>query len=247
MVLLALPADCVLDEYDTDCSWAEQAQRQSDGKYGDITFGTMEEGDCLAMQDRNSFAEDFNRCIWVLFEDDSNVLIFDEHGSVIDEPDQFVCKGRQPLRSGNHSFMDEWKEGYYRVPPPVEAPSEIGRTDSVATPSNNLFMKEGTRIQESFKDLQDPSKFLKYGAVVGPHEKGVIMLGFDDGDLRPHSEDEFRWLVTNDKLCACTLQGGLIASDPGPIPTTHTIQLAFRIFIVNTANRKYSAFNTFTV
>ena len=66
MVALQLPDGCGHDEYDTDGSWRELVAVQGISLL-EIDRSTIDEGDCLAFLDRNSFAEQFNRYVFVLF------------------------------------------------------------------------------------------------------------------------------------------------------------------------------------
>ena len=68
--VLQLPDASELDEYDTDCTWAELAAKQSAGSFGVIDRATVEEGDCITMMDRNLFSQQFTRRVFVLFFDD---------------------------------------------------------------------------------------------------------------------------------------------------------------------------------
>eukprot|EP00966_Prymnesium_polylepis_P010274 236996-Prymnesium_polylepis.1 len=85
MPALQLPDDSERDEYDTDCTWAELAAKQSAGSFGVIDRATVEEGDCIAMMDRNLFSQELIRRVFVLLFADF-VLVFDEHGQRINEP-----------------------------------------------------------------------------------------------------------------------------------------------------------------
>ena len=69
------------------------------------------------MEDRNNLANEWpGRKVFVGMGDGDDVWIFDEHGGLIDEPDEGVEKGRQAF-VGNGGFKEDYSEGYYRVPP----------------------------------------------------------------------------------------------------------------------------------
>ena len=73
-------------------------------------------GTTLAMYDRNLFSEAFNRRVYVVHGDDC-VHVFDTDGNLVNEPTNFVTNGRQAL-NGDHSFLEDWKEDYYRLAVP---------------------------------------------------------------------------------------------------------------------------------
>ena len=106
MVVLVMPEGCGFENEDVGCSWDALAYRQRAGFLGDLTKAGVEEGDTLAMQDRNCITEEFERKVFVHVVDDESAFIFDEYGEAIDEPSEFVSAGRQSLR-GDHSFFEE--------------------------------------------------------------------------------------------------------------------------------------------
>ena len=90
-----------------------------------------------------------------------------------------------------------------------------GATTSGATHAEALaLVSPGNRVQESFL-LEDAPEGKWFGGVIGDIEPdGRIIIGFDDGDLRLCSVDEIVYLYSNGKLCACTTNSGLLASEP---------------------------------
>ena len=66
MVALQLPDGCGHDEYGTDGTWLDLTVIQGMSLI-EIDRSSIEEGDCLAFLDRNSFAEQVNRYVFVLF------------------------------------------------------------------------------------------------------------------------------------------------------------------------------------
>ena len=93
MQLIAMTGDV----WETD-SWETVARDQAlfgeepERSSGD--FWEAEEGQILAMLDRNSFAEMFKRRVFVVRGQEC-VHVFDDGGSRINEPDSFVCDGLQ--------------------------------------------------------------------------------------------------------------------------------------------------------
>ena len=77
-----------------------------------------EEGDVLALEDRDCFITEWpSRRVFVLVGFDC-IYLFDENGTVIDDPENFVPNGRQD-HLGDHGFINEFRSGdnYYRLPP----------------------------------------------------------------------------------------------------------------------------------
>ena len=62
---------------------------------------TVEFSDVLALYDRNSFAEDFNRKV-IVFVFDEWSYIFDEHGALIDDEHNFTPGGKILVRYEQH-------------------------------------------------------------------------------------------------------------------------------------------------
>lgn len=247
MPVLTLPAGQLLngwlDEIDTEATWEELARKQSDGTFASLTTAeNVEEGDCLAMLDRNTFAQDFKRRIFVVLDSDA-AYIFDEVGGVIDEPDEGVPGGIQPLRVAEGTgFLDEWKEGYYMmgtipiVPYPDEPEANEDETPAEALPESTSettaetpnadevkaltaqLLTVGCRIQECFKRSEDDATGYWYGGVVGDAlEDRRVPVAFDDGDLCLHSPQEVYELAEMSKISLCTVNGGLVAGVPQPI------------------------------
>ena len=126
MVLLAPPPDC--GEAMRDVDWVTLVDEQgflSPHEDGAAEDNTMSVGDVYAMYDRNCFAEEWShksRRIFVCRWDEVRVLIYDEHGTPIDDPANFTPDGVQTFSSdfGDNAFLEEWKadEGgsYYLDP-----------------------------------------------------------------------------------------------------------------------------------
>ena len=175
------------------------------------TFAELEEGDCLAMEDRNVYAAEWpGRRIFVLFSE-TTVLVFSEDGNPIDEPDDGVSGGVQNIQ-GDIGFKCDWEQEYYRIPPaaavvveeqvqqPEQSP-ELGgddddangtgglqRPDAEETTVGNEWV-EGRRCRFAFG-----SPPLWYGGLVGPAKDDRIRVGFDDGELREFTAPQLKLL-----------------------------------------------------
>ena len=225
MVVLRVPQNDVdIDDEDIGCSWEEMVFKQHRGDFGEITKETLEEGDTIAMLDRNCIAEKFTTRVFVKVATEDYVMVFDENGAVIDDPSNFVKGGWQKLR-GDHGFFEEWTEnddGYYQLPPaPTEALAGCadagagrgagagagegaGELSSAPAFASDI-MKVKTRIAEHF-NCDGVSK--QDGGLVVAVDEGVsCLIAFDDGRLEPHSLDQVKWLLDNKTL-------GLLGDEP---------------------------------
>ena len=79
-------------EEDTDYSWDDLARKQLSR---DTSWETVEDGDVLALFDRDCIKEDWSRRCFALIAGE-NAYIFNEQGAPIDDPSNFVTKGRHP-------------------------------------------------------------------------------------------------------------------------------------------------------
>ena len=115
-VTFTMPDGFEGDPVDT-VPWADLAREQL--SYVSTAWSNMEEGDVLALEDRNAFTEEWpGRRVFVVL-DTEDALVFTESGEPIHEPSNFVENGRQPLH-GDHGFLAEFNRGdgdYYRIPP----------------------------------------------------------------------------------------------------------------------------------
>ena len=95
---------------------------------------TVEEGDVLALYDRNVLTEAFNRKVFVFVFDEWS-YIFDEHGAPIDDASNFTPGGRMPTndKATDGSFVPEWREGYYALEAEPEARAEAAAATAAAT------------------------------------------------------------------------------------------------------------------
>ena len=102
---------------------------------------TVEEGDVLALYDRNVLTEAFNRKVFVFVFDEWS-YIFDEHGAPIDDAANFTPGGRMPTndKATDGSFVPEWREGYYALEAEPEAAPEAAAATAAATAEASLLV-----------------------------------------------------------------------------------------------------------
>ena len=81
-----------LEDEDTRCTWLEAAHTQLAQGVSDLS--TVEEGDILALWDRDNVVSEEWRRVFVLMCAD-RILLFDEEGHRIDDPDNFTPDGVQ--------------------------------------------------------------------------------------------------------------------------------------------------------
>ena len=233
MVVLVMPEGCGFENEDVGCSWDALAYRQRAGFLGDLTKAAVEEGDTLAMQDRNCITEEFERKVFVHVVDDESAFIFDEYGEAIDEPSEFVSAGRQSLR-GDHSFFEEWTDdgnGYYQlgVPPegwqpdeaeaaaapgaaPVPTPAPAAAVATAALVAK--IMVEGQRVRECFKMSDDDTVGTWFGGLVVTMEDGACMVAYDDGDAARRDREHVQGLVEMGKMDVLDGGSGLSGGNP---------------------------------
>ena len=104
---------------------ASQPAADDDDAITADNFTEADEYDVFAMNDRNSFAQEWpNRRIFVVLGDGC-VHIFNEQGVAINEPGEGVIEGRQDL-DGDSGFLADWTSDYYRLPVEAEEPAVLG-------------------------------------------------------------------------------------------------------------------------
>ena len=111
MVVLRPPNGWLIEDVDLGCSWEELVVKQQRGDFGEITKETVEQGDTIAMLDRNCITEKFGRRVFVHLEDEVYAFIFDEDGNPIDEPSNFVTKGPAKVSRSSRVTMGSSKNG----------------------------------------------------------------------------------------------------------------------------------------
>jgi hypothetical protein len=123
----AAPAMVVLDmtglegefagtDFDLGYSWLETAHNQIGGP--PLTLGSVEEGDVLAMWDREQWSDAWpGREVFVYMTGHDHIVLFDANGCRLDEPSSGVPNGLQKV-GGDMGFAQEWEgeAGYYTVP-----------------------------------------------------------------------------------------------------------------------------------
>ena len=148
-------------------SWEYLAEQQLKEQFLAGDLNELNEGDVLAMQDRNCITQEWPRRVFVLIGLE-HAYIYDESGKLIDEPSNFVCKGQQPLRADGHGFIDEWTgEQYYRIPPlaavpPAAAKGAAAAVDAAATAAQGaaLCAMYSAELEASTVDEQFPATLL---------------------------------------------------------------------------------------
>ena len=124
-------------EFDLPGTWDEQRQAQVEPA---SDLEDLEEGDVYALEDRNNLAQPWpGRKVFVGMGNGHDVWVFDEHGVLIDEPDEGVVQGLQSF-DGHGGFKEDWAEGYYRVPPKEQVEQEPPAGDVAA------IVREGARV-----------------------------------------------------------------------------------------------------
>ena len=157
----------------------------------------MEEGDVCAMQDRSAVSDawsDSSRKILAIHWDELRVALYTTEGVLIDEPLNFTPGGVQVFSSdhGNHSFTEEWGEGYYRVPQPPEEQREDAPVDSAALAAKLI---SGCRVlmppPDSGSDTEDRPRG-EPGTVILRRENkeglATSMVVFNNSFLTPQYE-----------------------------------------------------------
>ena len=188
--------------------------KQQRGDFGEITKETVEQGDTIAMLDRNCITEKFGRRVFVHLEDEVYAFIFDEDGNPIDEPSNFVTKGQQKLE-GDHGFLEEWStddSGYYMVgmlEPQQSAPA----TALTGTTARGL-MVVGQRVKECIKTSEADTVGTWYGAtVMAVSNEPAVLAAYDDGDCDDWGLDRVQGLLEMGKLGLLEDGRGLVADE----------------------------------
>ena len=140
MVLLRMPRWAYdLDYDDTEVvSWGDlaRAQLQRQGTWWD----QFEEGDCLAIEDRESFSQPWpgNRRFVVYVDQDERLALFSEEGHPVDRPDS-TPDGLLKMSAWDMEFTISG-DYYYRLPPasscehtPILPDFSVAYTSSTST------------------------------------------------------------------------------------------------------------------
>ena len=222
---LHMPADFEGDNPEVD-SWEETARRQLEHP---PNLEALEEGDALALLDRNDFTEEWSeerRKVFALIDTD-DAYIFDEHGELIDEPANFLPGGRQPLRGDDcGGFLFELGAGdgkgdaYYKLPTAelLKTPVESASEDDEDEVDLDKIIYQGARVQVCFGGPGQETAAAFYGALVGRQVKDDEgtwwILGFDDGDVRSFKVEDLKGMLKCHSLDALDGEAGLIRNKP---------------------------------
>ena len=214
MVVLVMPQGSGLVNWDLKRSWESLADEQLRGEMGDLSFKNLEEDDVLAMLDRNCYNDKDWRKVFVWVESTNNIMLFDEHGAIIDDPANFVPGGRQKMFDEEKGFENDWvKEGYYRLPQRTDgvetgeggeggrdvakAKEDVAdRTERKEDTPMHVF-SEGNRVLVRF-NAGSHAELEWHGALVSAaaqgDSSGTLYLGFDDGDLKCYTQEGLQQL-----------------------------------------------------
>ena len=170
-------------------------------------------GTGYAFRDRNDFDDDLNRRIFIVPKvDDGCVFVFDEDGTLVDEPNDGTPLGRQVLSDPEHDsrgFLAEWANGYYEfalvetieleegeheegeleeggkeVPNLASSPPlrDEGSGPEEDPPSLDEIAAPGKRIMSTFNDANGTPLWFS-GLVLGVDKDGTRLLAYDDGEV----------------------------------------------------------------
>ena len=117
----------IADEDDLDFGEVDWEQTAAEQVLPEADFGDAKEGDLFAMEDRNNLAEEWPGRRVFIGMGETCVWVFDEHGVLINEPDQGVGVGHQEF-DGDDGFQSKVAEGYYRFVPREEPEAQSRRT-----------------------------------------------------------------------------------------------------------------------
>ena len=132
----------------------------------------LDDGDCFAFEDRSSFDAPWRRIFALVSE--KQMLLFDENGATLDEPENFTPRGKQPLFDDGagvgydgKDFASEWQAGYYRLPDadslgaPPSPPPDGGKIPPA-------LLEPGARIKMAF--MGGSSGCVWHGGFIGPQK-----------------------------------------------------------------------------
>ena len=135
---------------------------------------------------------------------DDCVYLFDEHGALIDEAENFTPGGVQQLE-GEDNFLDEWRNGYYKHITSVDSPE-----DKRVDPMEELFA-EGKRIKMCFG-----APVAWYTGTIYRVDGDATHVAFDDGEMKKFSfENLTSQLAASTVAAAVEEEGGVIANETG--------------------------------
>ena len=167
----------------------------------------------VAFFDRNCIANPCDRKV-LLVRGEHEMYVFSEHGDAIDEPNEGVTNGRQPITGDEGSFIPDWQQAYYELPPHEHQRLEEEETGFAAVQS---ALKPGCRVAVAFGSA-DAGGVSWYGGQMFEYRpaKDEYVIGFDDGDMRyiTTASMEFFWEQNCFRLLDADA-GGMIGNATG--------------------------------
>jgi hypothetical protein len=224
-ISLQLSAIYAIDTEDWPTVAAAQPLAAHDDAITPDNFLENDEGDIFAFEDRNVFTEDWpGRHIFVVLGS-GEVLLFDDEGNPINEPEHGVTNGRQPL-DGDSGFVEEWRHSYYQTASDAwgnataEAVAAVGggggeAAEAAAAPDADGggvlavpvrfddFFAEGKRIRVA---AGDAASVVWHGALLcsplpaDAKDAPGLYIAYDDGDLMEMGSDYARRCHANQLL-----------------------------------------------
>ena len=206
MVRLHIDGECDVES----AAWLDVDAEQDEFELEDLVtadgFCDCEVGMVLALQDRNSLVEGWpGRRVYVV-KGVSCACIFDEHGTPIDEPDDFVKAGKHLLVHDDEAktFAHDWAAGFYRYDrfngelfsesdgsddgdshgARARAGAGAGAGAGDVLPA---IAAVGNRIKIS---MGRPAKWYSGQVFNDESRSNAVLVAFDDGDLQAWTHEE---------------------------------------------------------
>ena len=220
------------EDMEEDIEWVPQVEIQlGRGLTKEKMCGKdyLEEGDTYALWHRPSLDSEEQHKIFMVVEDDMDVLLFDIEGTPLT-----VLNGREPSvgRQGKVAFLAQLRAAEYGVP--VDTTGEAGAKDitgdSVAADEETAVvepdkatavttLEEGTRVH-----ITDP-RVGTYGVLVGPTTTAKAdgklrqWLAYDDGDTQEEEITELALGLSSGKIVVQPalvdyVDGGMVQDQP---------------------------------
>ena len=190
--------------------WDQLPTRHLEFEGFDETFPCAES---IAFLDTNTLTEECHRKIFVVrVEGEDVIYLFTEDGSPLDEPENGVANGQQPISGEEDAFLSDWQGGYYQCF--VRNDERVG--DGVGQDLRNPDFREGVRIAISFGEPDAEEGAAWYGGQIIEQCDSLYTIAFDDGDIKfvSHPHLVQKW---NDKCLRFPTieQGGIIENATG--------------------------------
>jgi len=235
VVALTIDGECDITSYDWMklCKMQNKAMNAARLVQAD-NFAKELPGHCLALEDRNSLAEEWpGRRVFVV-RGATSACIFDEDGDAIDEPADFVSAGVQPLEDEDESktFGHDWDAGFYRYNHEHKEKDEDDEEEEEDDDDVDEAGKKaggddggGAEVDQQLPDIAAVGKRIKLcmgipakwysGKVFEDHLKSnSVLIAFDDGDLHRF---EYKFLAA--ELAIKALQAA-VDSEQGVVANT---------------------------